>query len=120
MFCSTEQSCCTQADTGLTFARPQDILAAAVPAASPSLAWDAAASEAKEDPVQTQTQHKKVKPSVSFSYICLLLPVMQINFVCYACGGMSSASHAACLSYRFWTKACLKVVCLALLAGKYS
>ena len=40
--------------------RPQDILAAAVPAASPSLAWDATVSEAKEDHVQTQTQHKKV------------------------------------------------------------
>lgn len=60
MFCSTRQSCYTRADTGLTFVRPQDILAAAVPAASPSLTWDAAASEAKEDPVQTQTQHKKV------------------------------------------------------------
>lgn len=40
--------------------RPQDILAAAAPATSPSLSWDANVTEAKEDPVQTQTQHKKV------------------------------------------------------------
>lgn len=40
--------------------RPQDILAAAVPATNPNLTWDASVTEAKEDPVQTQTQHKKV------------------------------------------------------------
>lgn len=39
--------------------RPQDILSAAAPATTPGLTWDSPTIP-EEDPVQTQTQHKKV------------------------------------------------------------
>lgn len=88
--------------------RPQDILAAAVPQTGPTLDWDAAA-ESKEDPVQTQTQHKKVRTRHYPTAPCNVIHKLRVP----------SSSKRQLLS-RSWTKGYLMVAFLAYLEDKCS